>query len=48
MPTSTQKMAAQLGLPASWDRPLPEVLQWGRLTPKTALSQGKALFPRLE
>jgi methionyl-tRNA synthetase len=48
MPTSTQKMAAHLGLPASWDRPLPEALQWGRLTPKTALSQGKALFPRLE
>jgi methionyl-tRNA synthetase len=48
MPTSTQKMAGHLGLPASWDRPLPEALQWGRLTPKTALSQGKALFPRLE
>ena len=48
MPTSTQKMAGQLGLAASWDRPLPEALQWGRLAPKTALSQGKALFPRLE
>jgi len=48
MPTSTQKMAGQLGLPESWDRPLPEKLQWGGLAPKTALSQGKALFPRLE
>jgi methionyl-tRNA synthetase len=48
MPDSTGKMAGQLGLPASWDRPLPEALQWGRLTPKTALSKGKALFPRLE
>ena len=48
MPDSTEKMAGQLNLPASWDRPLPEALQWGRLTPKTALSKGKALFPRLE
>jgi methionyl-tRNA synthetase len=48
MPGSTGKMAGQLGLPAAWDRPLPEALQWGRLTPKTALSMGKALFPRLE
>jgi|UniRef100_A0A7V6A2M2 methionyl-tRNA synthetase len=48
MPDSTGKMAGQLGLPASWDRPLPEVLKWGGLAPKTALSKGKALFPRLE
>jgi methionyl-tRNA synthetase len=48
MPTSTQKMAAHLGLPPSWDRPLPDKVKWGGLTPKTALSQGKALFPRLE
>jgi methionyl-tRNA synthetase len=48
MPDSTRKMAGHLGLPASWDRPLPERLQWGGLTPKTSLSQGKALFPRLE
>jgi methionyl-tRNA synthetase len=48
MPTSTQKMAAHLGLPPSWDRPLPDKVKWRGLTPKTALSQGKALFPRLE
>jgi methionyl-tRNA synthetase len=48
MPDSTEKMASQLNLPASWDRPLPEALQWGRLAPQTALSKGKALFPRLE
>ena len=42
-------MAERLGLTASgWDSPLADVLQWGGLTPKTALSQGKNLFPRLE
>jgi methionyl-tRNA synthetase len=48
MPTSTQKMAGQLGLASSWDRPLSEALRWGGLSPGTRLSQGNALFPRLE
>ncbi len=49
MPGSTLLMAERLGLTApGWDSPLTEVLQWGGLTPKTALSQGKNLFPRLE
>jgi methionyl-tRNA synthetase len=49
MPTSAMKMADQLGLGVSlWDRPLPEVLQWGGLAPGNTLNKGKALFPRLE
>jgi methionyl-tRNA synthetase len=49
MPTSAMKMADQLGLGVSlWDRPLPEVLQWGGLAPGTTLNKGKALFPRLD
>ena len=49
IPGSTLKMAEHLGLEIpGWDSPLPEALQWGRLTPKSTLSQGKALFPRLE
>ena len=49
IPGSTLKMAEHLGLGIpGWDSPLPEALQWGRLIPKSTLSQGKALFPRLE
>jgi methionyl-tRNA synthetase len=49
MPESTLKMAEHLGLSIpGWDSPLTEALEWGKLTPKTALSQGQALFPRLE
>ncbi|MFZ2087040.1 MAG: methionine--tRNA ligase [Desulfobaccales bacterium] len=49
IPASSLKMAEQLGLEgAAWDRPLPEALKWGGLTPNTALQKGQALFPRLE
>jgi methionyl-tRNA synthetase len=49
MPGSALEMAEHLGLETpGWDSPLPHALQWGKLTPKTALSQGKSLFPRLE
>jgi len=49
MPGSAQKMSEQLGLgPALWDRPLPQVLTWGRLAPGSPLKKGPALFPRLE
>ena len=49
MPASTMKMAGHLGLrEPGWDNPLTDALKWGGLAPKTALSQGKALFPRLE
>jgi len=49
MPDSAMKMADSLGLGNSlWAQPLPEVLQWGGLTPGTALNKGKPLFPRIE
>jgi methionyl-tRNA synthetase len=49
MPSSSEKMAEQLGLgSAAWDRPFPEALQWGGLTPASTLKKGQALFPRLE
>ncbi len=49
MPGSALKMSEQLGLGQSlWDRPLPQVLQWGRLRPGSSLSKGPALFPRIE
>ncbi|MDD3581029.1 MAG: methionine--tRNA ligase [Desulfobacca sp.] len=49
MPTSAEKMSAQLGLdPAFWDRPLPELIHWGQLPIGSALQKGPALFPRLE
>jgi methionyl-tRNA synthetase len=49
MPRSALKMSDQLGLgPALWDQPLPQVLQWGRLTPGSRLQKGPPLFPRIE
>jgi len=49
MPDSAMKMAESLGLGDSlWAQPLPEILQWGGLTPGTALNKGKPLFPRIE
>ena len=49
LPASSGKMAEQLGLEASaWERPFPEALQWGGLTPASTLKKGQALFPRLE
>lgn len=49
MPASTLKMGRHLGLESSWqEKTFPEALQWGGLPPKTALTKGKALFPRLE
>jgi methionyl-tRNA synthetase len=49
MPGSAVKMAEQLGLGlALWDQPLPQVLKWGRLLPGSHLSQGPALFPRID
>jgi methionyl-tRNA synthetase len=49
MPGSALKMSEQLGQgPALWDRPLPQVLQWGRLLPGSSLNKGPALFPRIE
>jgi methionyl-tRNA synthetase len=49
MPRSAMKMSGQLGLgEALWDRPLPQVLTWGRLAPGSRLAKGPALFPRIE
>ena len=49
MPRSALKMSEQLGLGAAlWEQPLPQVLQWGRLTPGSRLQKGPPLFPRIE
>ncbi len=49
MPASALKMSEHLGLGLSlWDHPLPQTLNWGRLTPGTSLVKGPALFPRIE
>jgi hypothetical protein len=48
MPQSALKMSEQLGLGLPlWERPLAQVLQWGRLLPGSALKKAPALFPRI-
>jgi hypothetical protein len=49
MPAAAGKMAQHLGLDATQQaEPFAEALRWGGLAPGTALTKGKALFPRLE
>jgi methionyl-tRNA synthetase len=49
MPAAAGKMAQHLGLDATQQaEPFAEALRWGGLAPMTALTKGKALFPRLE